>query len=171
MKIFSKPLLKKLQVASMILATLALCACGFRLRGDYLLAPELQHIYLSSVDQYGELTQMVKQHLQRNQVTLAKQYSDKLPQMRILKDKLDRRTLSVFPNGQVAEYELIYTVRYQLSIAEQETQQFKFEINRNYQDDPNLALAKSRELALMLNEMRREAADRILRSMASIHPA
>ncbi|GLX77519.1 LPS-assembly lipoprotein LptE [Thalassotalea insulae] len=171
MKSVGSHLLTKIKVYSLVLATLALCACGFRLRGDYLLAPELQHIYLSSVDQYGELTQIVKRHLQHNQVTLAQQFSDKLPQMRILKDKLDRRTLSVFPNGQVAEYELIYTVRYQLIVTDQDTQHFKFEINRNYQDDPNLALAKSRELALMLSEMRKEAADRILRSMASIHPS
>jgi LPS-assembly lipoprotein len=89
-------------------------------------------------------------------------------ELRILTDKLDRRTLSVFNNGQVAEYELIYTVKYQLRIPQQEVQQFKFELNRDYQDDPNSALAKSRELNLMLTEMRKQAADKILRNLASI---
>ncbi|WP_206484578.1 LPS assembly lipoprotein LptE [Thalassotalea sp. G2M2-11] len=168
MKRVSDYLHHKAKVHSMILCTLLLAACGFQLRGNYLLSPELQTIYVSSVDQYGELTRIVKQHLIRNRVNVVKQFSDDLPQMRILKDKLDRRTLSVFPNGQVAEYELIYTVRYEILRANKEKQSFKFEINRNYQDDPNFALAKSRELALMLREMRLDAADKILRSMASI---
>tara|TARA_R110000737_G_scaffold6560_2_gene20673 strand:- start:187 stop:465 length:279 start_codon:yes stop_codon:yes gene_type:complete len=88
--------------------------CGFQLRGNYLLAPELQTIAFSSVDQYGELTRLVKQHLSINDVKLVQKSDADIPQMRMLKDNLDRRTLSVFPNGQVAEYELIYTVRYQI---------------------------------------------------------
>jgi len=161
-------LLKKIKAYSILLCAFALTACGFQLRGDYLLAPELQTLYVSSIDQHGELTRLVKQHLTRNQVTLVKQFSKSTPEMRILKDKLDRRTLSVFPNGQVAEYELIYTVQYEIRFAEQESRAFKFELNRDYQDDPDIALAKSRELSLMLREMRIEAADRILRNMASI---
>jgi LPS-assembly lipoprotein len=151
-----------------VVLTLLVTSCGFQLRGDYLLAPELQTIYLSSVDKHGELTRLTRQHLERNQVTLAEKFSQQTPELRILKDELDRRTLSVFPNGQVAEYELIYTVKYQLRFANEEIQPFKFEINRDYQDDPDIALAKSRELSLMLREMRQEAADKILRNMATI---
>jgi LPS-assembly lipoprotein len=148
--------------------SLLVTSCGFQLRGDYLLAPELQTLYLSSVDKHGELTRLTRQHLVRNKVILVEQFSPQTPELRILKDELDRRTLSVFPNGQVAEYELIYTVNYQLRFANEETQSFKIEINRDYQDDPDIALAKSRELSLMLREMRQEAADKILRNMATI---
>ena len=148
--------------------SLMVTSCGFQLRGDYLLAPELQTLYLSSVDKHGELTRLTRQHLVRNQVSLAETFSPQTPELHILKDELDRRTLSVFPNGQVAEYELIYTVKYQLRFANEDIQSFKFEINRDYQDDPDVALAKSRELSLMLREMRQEAADKILRNMATI---
>lgn len=160
----------KSKVVSVLLFTLLLNGCGFQLRGDYLLAPELQSLYVSSFDKYGELTRIVKLHLDNNQVAVEKNFSSQLPELRILKDTLDRRTLSVFPNGQVAEYELIYTVRYQVRIPEQNAYSFKIELNRNYQDDPDIALAKSRELSLMLREMRQEAADRILRNLASIQP-
>lgn len=152
------------------LIVLVITGCGFQLRGDYLIAPIMQKIYVSSADQHGELTRLVKQHLMRNQVTVEKTYSTKIPELRILKDKLDRRTLSLFPNGQVAEYELIYTVKYEFRFENKEPQSFKLAINRDYQDDPDLALAKSRELALMLSEMRLEAADKILRNMATITP-
>lgn len=151
-----------------LVISLIVTGCGFKFRGDYLLAPELQTLYLSSVDKHGELTRLTRQHLTRNQVTLTETFTRQTPELRILKDELDRRTLSVFPNGQVAEYELIYTVKYQLRFANEEIQSFKFEINRDYQDDPDIALAKSRELSLMLREMRQEAADKILRNMATI---
>ncbi|MDO6426578.1 LPS assembly lipoprotein LptE [Thalassotalea sp. 1_MG-2023] len=168
MSVVSSNLPVNYKVFSVMLFTLVLTACGFQLRGNYLLDPELQHLNVSSVDRYGELTRLTIQHLQRNQVTVAKQFDNTLPELRILKDTLDRRTLSVFANGQVAEYELIYTVNYQLRFKEQDPLDFRFELNRDYQDDPDIALAKSRELSMMLKEMRIEAADKILRNMASI---
>ena len=156
------------KILTFSIVLMMLNGCGFQLRGNYLLAPELQTMEFSSVDQFGELTRLIKQHLTVNDVTLVQQSTQSIPRMRILQDNLDRRTLSVFPNGQVAEYELIYTVRYQILIPGQDVQNFSFELNRDYQDDPDIALAKSRELSLMLREMRQEAANKILRDMASI---
>lgn len=143
-------------------------SCGFQLRGNYLLSSQLQNIYLSSGDQHGELTRLVKQNLLMNKVNIINNFDPDIPELRILKDTLNRRTLSVFENGQVAEYELIYSVTYQLFVQNQETHNFEIDLHRDYQDDPSLALAKSRELNLMLSEMRQEAANRILRNLASI---
>jgi LPS-assembly lipoprotein len=152
----------------LLLSMLLLSGCGFKFRGDYLLSPKLQTLYISSEDTFGELTRLVKQYFTVNKVHLLTVPQAEFAELRILKDKLDRRTLSVFTNGQVAEYELIYTVVYQLRLPAQAVQQFSFELNRDYQDDPDRALAKSRELALMLTEMRQQAADKILRNLASI---
>jgi LPS-assembly lipoprotein len=151
-----------------IICSYLLTACGFKLRGQYLLDPALQTLTVSSTDKYGELTRLVKQHLVMNNVNVVNTTSQKTPELRIVRDALERRTLSTFPNGQVAEYQLIYQVNYQLLIEDQATRSFQFELNRDYQDDPNFALAKSRELNLLLSEMRKLAADRILRDMASI---
>lgn len=168
-KIFKKMSLTNVKsIISISLMVLMLTACGFKLRGDYLLAPELQTLYVSSIDKHGELTRIIKQHLSLNQVSVLNKFAKNTSQMHILKDSLDRRTLSVFPNGQVAEYELIYTVRYQLTFIDQTAENFRFELTRDYLDDPDIALAKSRELSLMLREMRVEAADKILRDMATI---
>lgn len=165
-----------LKTVSIAIMLTALCvACGFKLRGNYLLPPELQTLTLTSVDKHSELTRLVTQHLLLNQVNILDGASNTItgdkhivPELRILQDSLDRRTLSVLPNGQVAEYELIYMVKYQLLIEGQAPQNFDFELNRDYQDDPDLALAKSRELTLLLSELRQLAADRILRTMATI---
>lgn len=152
-----------------VLVTGLISSCGFQLRGDYLLDDDLQTLYVSSSDTHGELTRLLKLHLVRNQVKVLKHAKQDIPELRIMSDKLDRRTLSVFPNGQVAEYELIYAVHYQLKFSEQAPQNYRFELYRDYQDDPNLALAKSRELSLLLSEMRQSAADKILRDMARVH--
>jgi LPS-assembly lipoprotein len=157
---------KRLIIALTLVSLLS--SCGFHLRGDYLLSDELQTLYVSSSDVHGELTRLVKQHLSHNQVKVLKSKKAKVPELRIMSDTLDRRTLSVFENGQVAEYELIYAVYYQLRFANEEPQNFRFELNRDYQDDPSLALAKSRELSLLLSEMRTSAADKILRDMARV---
>ena len=42
-----------------------------------------------------------------------------------------------------------------------------FDVMRDYQDDPDQVLAKSRELELVLDEMRAEAADIIIRRLSS----
>lgn len=165
---------KKTRIVQVIFFTSILSACGFHLRGDYLLSDELQTLYVSSSDVHGELTRLLKQHLTRNQVKVLKSKKSNVPELRILSDKLDRRTLSVFQNGQVAEYELIYAVHYQLLFDTKEGEAFEaprdftFELNRDYQDDPNFALAKSRELSLLLSELRKSAADKILRDLARI---
>jgi LPS-assembly lipoprotein len=157
----------KLVIGALLTLSL-LVGCGFKLRGDYLLSEQLKTMYISSTDIHGELTRLVKQHLTINDVTIVKHSAANVPELRILNDSLDRRTLSLFENGQVAEYELTYTTRYEVLFADQEPQSFQFEIHRNYQDNPDRALAKSRELTLLRKEMRVEAANQILRNLASI---
>lgn len=153
-----------------LLTTSLLSACGFQLRGDYLIDDKLQTMYVTSGDVHGELTRLVRLSLTRNQINVLTSSQTDIPELRIISDKLDRRTLSVFANGQVAEYELIYSVNYQVRFAGEDARKFSFELYRDYQDDPNLALAKSRELSLLLSEMRTAAADKILRDLARIQP-
>ncbi|QBY05496.1 hypothetical protein E2K93_14440 [Thalassotalea sp. HSM 43] len=153
---------------SALLTVSLISGCGFKLRGDYLLPEQLQTLYVSSPDPHGELTRLVKQHLAVNDVNIVKTADTNIPHLRIVKDGLSRRTLSLFENGQVAEYELTYSVSYEIIVAYDESQQFNFNVTRNYQDDPDRALAKSRELSLLRKEMRLEAADIILRNLASI---
>lgn len=156
-------------IVSALLAVTLLAGCGFKLRGDYLLPENLTTLYVTSEDIHGELTRLLKLHLVNNEVTVVKLPKNNVPELRILKDQLNRRTLSLFENGQVAEYELTYTVNYEVRFSADDTQRFAFDLTRNYQDNPNRALAKSRELVLLRTEMRQEAANQILRNLASIH--
>ncbi|WOH37561.1 LPS assembly lipoprotein LptE [Thalassotalea fonticola] len=152
---------------SVLLTASFLTGCGFHLRGDYLLPDEMQTLYVSSQDPHGELTRFVKSNLKDNDVKVLNKSSTNIPELRILKDSLNRRTLSLFENGQVAEYELTYSVRYEIRFENTDNQHHSFEITRNYQEDPDRALAKTRELSLLRKEMRIEAANTILRNLAT----
>lgn len=157
-------------IIALLLSTTQLSGCGFKLRGAHDLPAELRTLQMTSVDRYSELARVLKSYFEVNGITLTTANAQST-EFILYKDKLDRRTLSLFPNGQVAEYGLIYSVQYAIAIKGQEPTPFEFEIYRDYQDDPQSALAKSKELKLILKEMRQQAADKILRQMASFQHA
>lgn len=147
--------------------SLLLSSCGFHLRGDLPLS-HFPAMYIQS-DRHSELAALVSKRLAHNKVELLDSYQQNAPMLQLLSDSLERRNLTLFPNGQVAEYELIYKVRYALTMPDGEPQQYQFELFRDYQDDPNQALAKAKELELMLGELRQQAANRIMRQLARLH--
>ncbi|MCL1123817.1 LPS-assembly lipoprotein LptE [Shewanella surugensis] len=160
-------LIKRIILATFTLIILLSAGCGFRLQGNYQLPTQLDTLNLSSPDQYSELTRLVKERLRLNQVTLVPPSKD-VATLRIINDLLERMTLSVYPTGSVAEYDLTYTVFYAVQLPNEEAQPFNVEIHREYLDDPSAALAKSRERSLLLKEMRIQAADQIIQQLSSI---
>ncbi|ASG66109.1 LPS assembly lipoprotein LptE [Idiomarina piscisalsi] len=140
-----------------------LSGCGFQLRGDYQLPESLESIRLQS-NVSKELASQMEQRLVHSGINVSKNSSY---QLALLSDKLERRTLSLFESGQVAEYELLYQVSYQLLKDNQVIVERTAEVARDYQDDPNFALAKTREREMLVNEMRAEASRIILQQIVS----
>jgi LPS-assembly lipoprotein len=148
--------------------------CGFKLRGDYGLPADIGQLQLLAAQKNTPLYRILWKQLQGfnievldNTVSVnqVKQQIDAV--VYLTSDKLERRLLSLFSTGQVAEYELVYTIKYQIQFPAQDAQEIEFDVTREYQDDPNAVLAKSRELDLIQNEMRQEASNRIIRQIAS----
>lgn len=159
---------KHLMWTGLLLAgSLLLTSCGFHLRGS--LPLERYPAIFVDAKKHSELASLLSEQLKSNEVKLLTELDPKAPALMLQQDSLERRTLSLFPNGQVAEYELIYRVQYQLLLPDQDIQEFQFELTRDYQDDPNLALAKAKELDLLLQELRRQAASRIIRQLNRIN--
>lgn len=159
-------LIKRLAFAIMALVIMTSAGCGFKLQRSYQIPEQLNELSLSSADEYSELTRLVRERLRLNNVKIVDAAND-VPVLRLITDSLERSTLSLYPTGNVAEYELIYFVEFAVALPGKEAQPFKIEIRRDYLDDPRTALAKSREMELLVKEMRIQAADRILQSMAS----
>lgn len=140
-------------------------SCGFQLRGSYQIPIYLKSICLNTPSE-NLLAKSLTKRLKQNSVAVDQPES--CANLDIVNEHLDRRTLSLFPNGQVAEYELIYKVTFAVHLAPHPEQRYTIEILRDYQDNPNAVLAKNRERDLILQEMRIDAADRIVRQLSSV---
>jgi LPS-assembly lipoprotein len=151
---------------------IALTSCGFSLRGDFSLPASIQTIQISNQGHNTNLKRTLEKRLKLYKLTMLEKTSTETAadlSITLLPDELDRRLLSLFPTGQVAEYELIYTVQYLIQFAGHVSQNVNFTVTREYQDDPTEVLAKSRELELVLGEMRQQAADRIIRQISTYY--
>ncbi len=161
---------KYFQLAAVLLSGVILVGCGFHLRGGPSLPDNINTVAIESARTHAPLARAL--HKQLNVYGLQGVSPDdnataQHVSIYLLPEKLERQLLSVYPSGQVAEYELIYIVRYRVQFPDQEALMAQFDVVRDYQDDPDQVLAKSRELELMLNEMRNEAADIIIRRLPS----
>lgn len=158
------------QRAAVLFCAIVLTGCGFHLRSGPSLPDNINTVAIESARAHAPLARALKTHL--DVYGLSAIPTDTSPNAKnvniyLLPEQLERQLLSVYPSGQVAEYELIYVVRYRVQFPGKEAQMAQFEVVRDYQDDPDQVLAKSRELELMLDEMRNEAADIIVRRLSS----
>jgi LPS-assembly lipoprotein len=155
---------------SLLTIMLLIVGCGFKIRGDYGLPANIQQLQLLAVQKNAPLHRILGKQLQSFNIEVLDNTANTSQVDAIVyltSDQLERRLLSLFSTGQVAEYELVYTIKYQLQFPAQDAQEIEFDVTREYQDDPDAVLAKSRELDLVQDEMRREAASRIIRQIAS----
>ncbi|MCC5855888.1 MAG: hypothetical protein JJU10_09485 [Idiomarina sp.] len=142
------------------LMALLLSACGFHLRGDFQVPDGLTELYVDAPSR-SQAARFLEQALELRGVEV-QGVSGNIPQIRLEEDSLDRRIMSLLPSGQVAEYELIYTLPVTFINVDGTSHSQTIQLSRDYQDDPNFALAKTRELELVVSEMRRDAVQRIL---------
>ncbi len=151
-----------LRLITCVLAISWLTGCGFKLKGQYYLPESLKTLYVSSEQQFDPLLKAVKSRLKQNQVNIIDKHQGDAAELKLLPESFQRRTLSLFPNGQIAEYELLYYANFMVIRPNGDSERFSVELSREFQDDPNNALAKERERTLILNELRVIASDRIL---------
>lgn len=141
-------------------------ACGFHLRGSYQIPEHLQHVSLAAPER-SALANRLRQELAQFEIEVVDRQAD-VTHIELLEDQLDRRVVSLLISGQVAEYELIYTAPLRVHTVDGSVQTHEITIYRDYQEDPNFALAKTRELELLLSEMREDAAYRIMMLLARV---
>ena len=161
---------KYFQLAIVLFGPLFVASCGFHLRSGPSLPNDINTVAIESARAHAPLARALDDSLNvygLKGVSQGTRDSGQNIHIYLLPEQLERQLLSVYPSGQVAEYELIYIVRYRVQFPDKEPLMAQFEVVRDYQDDPDQVLAKSRELELMLDEMRNEAADIIVRRLSS----
>ncbi|MCL9782824.1 LPS assembly lipoprotein LptE [Vibrio sp. S4M6] len=152
---------------TVLFSALLLSACGFHLRGDYSVPAELSKMSVTSYDQYSVLTRDVKNQLRLSKVDLVAPAKD-IPNLYIMSESTGTTTLSLYQNTQTAEQQLKITVSYQVTIPDLGSKVFTTTVTRTYLANSLAALAKSVEVDMLENEMRKTAAERILTQMSRL---
>jgi LPS-assembly lipoprotein len=170
-----KTISNALKLGALVVLIVSISACGFKLRGSQALPENLTQVLINAPLQYSPLSRALQKRLPvyqlrgliNPQASMDELEEQKTVKVELQPEQFERRLLSVFTSGQVAEYELVYTVKYTVTFPNALPIQNTLTVSREYQDDPDQILAKSRELNLVLTELRNESADRLIRLLSS----
>lgn len=157
--------------AAAVVAMLALAGCGFHLRGSGgsdRLPPQMARTYVQAPSPYGPLAVELRRALQRNGVKISRDPLHATAVLAILQDSQGRRILSVTPTGRAQEYELGYTVRFELRgpAGKILVQPQSVHRTRDFLFDEAAVLGMDQEQELLYSDMRRDIAEDIVRRLA-----
>lgn len=160
-------MLKKLVIA--VLCTMV-AACGFQLRGAADLPESIQTMHIQGISMREGLGLELKRTLRRNGINVIDDYSEGAAVLSFLRNRYERRVLSVGGNAKVSEYELILEVTFQLTDKQQNKliDNESLEARRDYQFDQEQVLGRDGEERLLREEMDKQVSQAILRRLAAL---
>ncbi len=146
---------------------LVLPACGFHTRGTLALPAEMQKVYLAGIAPNDPFAQDFSQLLTQAGGSLTQDPKQANSTLRIFSIAQPRRAITLSQAGRATEYDLFFRIVMQVSDAKGEAvlPQQEIEIKRDYYNDQRLIIAQGEEEALIRAEMRREAAQAVLRRL------
>lgn len=152
------------------LAVLVTAGCGFHLRGTTQLPSELKVLTLTSNDPFGPLTRAIRDQLRASDVRIEEDAARQdIASLRILGATETRDTVSIFQDGTTAEYQLVLTVQAQVLLPGEDIYPLSVTVFRTFFDNPLAALAKDAEQDIIRKEMRRQAAEQLVRKLVTIN--
>ncbi|RJG51230.1 LPS-assembly lipoprotein LptE [Motilimonas pumila] len=168
--------MQQLKKASLILATLLLLsACGFKPKGYVTNGGDIDKVYLQTADPYGPLTKEIERQLRYAKIEFIADLPDAeaviaqdIVKLVVSGERQTSRVISLYDNASTAENEISYSVSYQILRPEQSPLAFDINIVRDSLENPQQALASSREDEMILRELQREAAYRIVRQLTTL---
>lgn len=134
-----------------------LAACGYHMRGSIALPAELKNIYVFGAS--SPLNLELKEILKASNGKMAASPNEAGIVVKVLKEDIRRRILSVGSTGKSSEMELDYYLRFQLydnkenPLLDEQT----LEVAREYFDDQTAVLAKESEEQMIRKEIYRQA--------------
>lgn len=155
---------------SLLVLTLALSACGFRLRGSVVLPEQMQSTYISGTDEFSELAVQLRNSLKSSGAELVRSLDVASAHLLILEDVMKRRVLTVDSQGRASEFELNYVVRFKV-IDREDTllvPEQQISLVRDLRFDINNVLAKDQEEQQLRRELVRFAVRQMMQRINAI---
>ncbi len=154
-----------------LLVAFQLSGCGFKLRGSLVEGKNLPTVYVDK-ERSSNLGFELNQTLTQTGVNSVAQRDEAEWIVMLSDEALDRRVLSVDRSGKAQEYELHYSLYYQVFDRHGQIKLEKqiLKLLRNFSFSGVDVLAKADEEELLYRGMRRQAAQIILRSLLAIQP-
>jgi len=153
-----------IQIKNIFLLTLLLfiSACGYHLRGTIDLPEGLKRIYMQGAS--GTLYKTMQRTLKSSGGEMVTSVEQAGIVVQVIKEKMDRRVLSLSSSGRANEYEIIYTLNFNFLDAEgmMLSEKQKIEISKDYFNDQEEVLGKDNEEQVIREEMYRTAVQSIV---------
>jgi LPS-assembly lipoprotein len=145
------------KATSFLILFLFLTACGYQLRGAVELPEGMENLYLENAS--GQLRDEIRKALKFSKGKLVSTPKEAGIVIKILKEEMKTRVLSVSSTGKANQFELLYNLIFsiydpsgKLLLANQRVQS-----QRSYFNDQEEVLAQSNEEQLIRNEMYSQA--------------
>ena len=148
-----------------LLAAALLAGCGFELRGQMSLPADIRQIHVQGP---AVLRNEMEVALTGSGVAVAAERAAADVVLSLESDHFNRRVLSVDANtGKEREFELVYVVEFRATRGSGESllPSQRVSLLRDYVFDADAVIGKSREEDVLRQEMRRDAAQQILRRL------
>jgi LPS-assembly lipoprotein len=155
-------------IAALVLS-LALGGCGFRLAGSEHLPAVLAKPYLSVKDPYTDFSREFERQLKSSGALLQLGRQDATATIEVTKDQIEQRTLAVSARNIPTDYELRYTVTFDVKGADADILPPQtITLSRDYSFEENELLAKEHEADILRASMARDLATMAMRILSRV---
>ncbi len=157
----------KILAPFLCVAVLAGSGCGFHLREGAELPSSVRTLSVQAGNPYSELVGDLRRALQSSGVRIVDKPQEADAVVHILGENTGRRVVSVGSGGKVREYELLYTVAFNVTDRQgRETMAPQsIALSREYIFDETAVLGTAEEEALLYRDMQQQAVRQILQRM------
>jgi LPS-assembly lipoprotein len=146
-----------------------IAACGFSLQGTTSTPAAMQRTYISTPDKFSQFYRELRRNLQAAGVEVLDSPTGATATLTILYDFTDQRVLSVSARNVPTEFEVFYTVRYEITSGEQDLlEPQELTLTRDYTYDSTLVLGKAREEQVMRDAIVDDLVRIVLKQISAI---